>query len=109
MLKKTETREAKGDLKTRHHLSERSFARSIRYGFKRARWRRLWRVAIQDFLICAIQNLLVLIAQSPQKLSKGTARRGQSLRAHRAPWEKYSFGSLLTKFLNQFAMAFDVA
>jgi transposase len=49
------------DLKTRQHLMERSFARAVRYGFKRARWRRLWRVQIQEYLTAAIQNLMILV------------------------------------------------
>ena len=64
MLKCASTREAKRDLKHRQHLSERSFAQSERYGYKRARWRRLWRVEIQDFLIAAIHNILILIKHS---------------------------------------------
>jgi len=40
---------------------ERSFARSIRYGFKRARWRRLWRVQIQEYMTAGIQNIMVLL------------------------------------------------
>ena len=52
---------AKYDIQTRKHLMERSFARAVRYGFKRARWRELWRVRIQDYMIAAIQNLGVLI------------------------------------------------
>jgi hypothetical protein len=40
---------------------ERSFARSVRFGFKRARWRRLWRVQIQEYLTAAIQNIMILI------------------------------------------------
>jgi hypothetical protein len=40
---------------------ERSFARSVPYGFKRARWRRLWRVRIQEYLTAAIQNIMVLV------------------------------------------------
>ncbi|MHA2384440.1 MAG: transposase [Candidatus Thorarchaeota archaeon] len=55
------TREAKKDLKTRQHLSERSFARSTRHGYKRARWRRLWRMKIQDFLIAIVHNIQLLI------------------------------------------------
>jgi hypothetical protein len=42
------------DLRTRQHLMERSFARATRYGFKRARLRRLWRVQIQEYLTAAI-------------------------------------------------------
>jgi hypothetical protein len=40
---------------------ERSFARSVRYGFKRARCRRLWRVQIQEYLTAAIQNIMILV------------------------------------------------
>jgi transposase len=52
---------AKRDIKTRQHLMERSFARSTRYGFDRARWRGLWRMRIQEYLTCAIQNIQVMI------------------------------------------------
>jgi transposase len=52
---------AKRDIKTRQHLMERSFARAKRYGFDRARWRGLWKMQIQEYLICAIQNIQVLI------------------------------------------------
>ena len=61
------SRQAKRDMKTRQHLSERSFAQSKRYGYKRARWRRLWRVKIQDFLIAALQNIQILISNSKSK------------------------------------------
>jgi transposase len=52
---------SKQDLRTRQHLMERSFARSVPLGFKRARWRRLWRVQIQEYLTAAIQNIMVLV------------------------------------------------
>jgi hypothetical protein len=52
---------AKRDIKTRQHLMERSFAKSTRYGFDQARWRRLWRMRIQEYLTCAIQNIQVMI------------------------------------------------
>jgi hypothetical protein len=64
------SKESKKDLKTRKHLSERSFARSTQYGYKRARWRNLWRMEIQDYLIAAIQNIKVLINQPKDKMSK---------------------------------------
>ena len=67
MLKCANSRQAKRDMKTRQHLSERSFAQSKRYGYKRARWRRLWRVKIQDFLIAALQNIQILISNSKSK------------------------------------------
>ncbi len=40
---------------------ERSFARGTRYGYDQARWRRLLRVEIQEYLIAAIQNIEVLL------------------------------------------------
>jgi transposase/uncharacterized protein (UPF0179 family) len=61
MLDQTNSREAKKDIKTRQHLMERSFARGTRYGYKRARWRRLWRVQIQEYLTSSIQNIMILV------------------------------------------------
>lgn len=55
------TRISKNDIRTRQHLMERSFARAKRYGFDRARWRGLWRVRIQEYLIAAIQNIQILV------------------------------------------------
>lgn len=52
---------SKKDIKTRQHLMERSFARGTRYGFDQARWRGLWRMRIQEYLTCAIQNIQILI------------------------------------------------
>ena len=60
---------AKRDIKVRQHLMERSYARGTWYGFDRARWRRLWRVEIQEYLIAAIQNIEVLLryGQRPKR------------------------------------------
>ena len=58
--------QARGDIKTRQHLMERSFARGKRYGFDRARWRKLWRVKIQEYLVAAIQNIEVLLRYGNQ-------------------------------------------
>lgn len=55
------TWQAKGDIKIRQNLMERSYARSKRFGFDRSRWRGLWKVAIQEYLISAIQNIQALI------------------------------------------------
>jgi len=52
---------AKRDIKMRQHLMERSYARGTRYGFDRARWRGLWRVQIQEYLISAVQNIEALL------------------------------------------------
>jgi transposase len=65
---------ARRDLQTRKHLMERSFARSKRYAFDRARWRGLWRMQIQDYLICAIQNIQVLIRQAGKPRKWAAAR-----------------------------------
>ena len=105
MLAYARNREAKRDIKTRQHLSERSFAQSKRYGYKRARWRRLWRMEIQDFLIAALQNITVLIRHSEEKISKSNAQIGQIIRTQRVKWEDFSFGSLLMRLFNQFTMA----
>ena len=70
MLEKTKGKGAKRDIKHRQDLSERSFAWSTRYGFKRAKWRRLWRMEIQDFLVAAIQNITILIKQPKDRMSK---------------------------------------
>jgi len=65
---------AKRDIHTRQHLMERSFARATRYGFKRARWRRLWRVRIQEYLTSAIQNIMVLLSYGKERgIAKGFA------------------------------------
>lgn len=74
MLKEANSRSAKRDIKHRQDLSERSFAWSKRYGYKRARWRRLWRMEIQDFLVAAIQNITVLVKQPKNKMSKSNVQ-----------------------------------
>lgn len=75
LLKAAKSKNAKRDIKKRQDLSERSFARSTRYGFKRARWRGLWRMEIQDFLIAAIQNITVLVTQPKKRMSKSNVKR----------------------------------
>lgn len=66
MREASRSSEAKRDIKTRQHLMERSFARGTWYGFDRARWRRLWRVKIQEYLIASIQNIEVLLRYGEQ-------------------------------------------
>ena len=61
MKKQAQSVSSRRDIKTRQHLMERSFARATRYGYKRARWRRLWRVEIQEYVTAAIQNIMVLL------------------------------------------------
>jgi hypothetical protein len=66
MLAQAQSPAAKRDIKSRQHLMERSFARASRYGLKRARWRRLWRVQIQEYLTASIQNMMVLLKNTQQ-------------------------------------------
>ena len=61
MLEESRSKASKKDIKKRQHLMERSFARGKRYGYDRARWRRLWRMSIQEYLVCAVQNIQVLL------------------------------------------------
>jgi len=65
---------ARYDIKTRQHLMERSFAKSTRYGFDKARWRGLWRMRIQEYLTCAIQNIQVLVAHASKPRKAAAAR-----------------------------------
>lgn len=56
------SREARTDYARRRPLMEGSFAQSANsHGFKRARWRRLWRQQIQDWIIAACQNAKILV------------------------------------------------
>lgn len=61
MRRNAQSSRSKRDIKTRQHLMERSFARATRYGYKRARWRNLWRVEIQEYLTAAVQNMMILL------------------------------------------------
>jgi transposase len=61
MLRVSKSDKSRRDLKRRQHLCEGSFGAAKRYGYKRARWRRLWRVEIQNYLICTVQNITKLV------------------------------------------------
>lgn len=53
---------ARRDRIRRKWLMEGSFADAANnHGFKRARWRRLWRQQIQDYLIATVQNVRILL------------------------------------------------
>jgi transposase/uncharacterized protein (UPF0179 family) len=89
MREKSRSAKAKRDIKTRQHLMERSFARATRYGFDRARWRGLWRMKIQEYLTCAIQNIQVLIkhADKPKKsVAAKVATLNTAFREHISPF-----------------------
>ena len=60
--------EARRDRQRRQIILEQSFADAANnHGFKRARWRRLWRQQIQDWLIAGIQNIRILLSRSGRK------------------------------------------
>ena len=80
MREQSRSVEARQDIKTRQHLMERSFAQSTRYDFDRARWRGLWRMRIQELLVCTIQNIQVLIKQT-NKPKKAVVARVKTLEA----------------------------
>ena len=61
------TEPARADLKRRHHFMERSFAVAVRHGFKRCRWRELWRAEIHELLVATVQNVAVLARNSVRK------------------------------------------
>ena len=83
MLSQAISAESKKDINTRQHLMERSFARSTRYGFKRARWRRLWRVQIQEYLSATIQNIMVLLGNTKSPVA-AVAKTKVKVEYHRA-------------------------
>jgi transposase len=65
---------ARRDRRRRQHLAEGSFADAANnHGFKRARWRRLWRVRIQDWLIAAIPNIKILAKNLLKPAHSGAA------------------------------------
>ena len=72
------------DRRQRQHLMERSFARGTRYGIKRARWRRLWRVAIQEYLTATIQNIMVFVKHFSKRLRAVPTRVGPAARSSSA-------------------------
>lgn len=64
---------ARRDRARRKHIMEGSFADARNnHGFKRARWRGLWRQQVQDWLIAAVQNLRIM-------MRKGGNRRNQAM------------------------------
>ncbi len=65
---------AKRDRRRRQVLMEGSFADATNnHGFKRSRWRRLWRQQIQDWMIGAIQNIRILLRKAVRKPESAAA------------------------------------
>jgi len=65
---------ARRDRRRRQWLMEGSFAQAANeHGFKWARWRRLWRQQIQDWLIAAVQNVKLLLQAGSGRLRAAAA------------------------------------
>jgi len=97
------TAAARQDIKTRQHLMERSFARATRHGYKRARWRRLWRVQIQEYLTAAIQNIEILIKNSkkPKKMVAAMAAEVKTI----AHWTSIQLKRTLCSLIEKSSVA----
>lgn len=89
-----QSQSARTDIKIRQHFMERSFAQGKRYGLKRARWRGLWRVQIQDYLIAAFQNIELLITHGGPKPRAALAERISRAIWSNEPWR----ASILPQF-----------
>jgi hypothetical protein len=92
---------SKKDLHLRQHLMERSFAQATRYGFKRARWRNLWRVQIQEYLTASLQNILIFIRHVKEQKPAGVIKQQIETRVRWKAriffslWEQLSYFSLI--------------
>jgi len=105
MVDQANSLEAKRDIRTRQHLMERSYARGTRYGYKRARWRRLWRVQIQEYLTAGIQNIMVLLRHVKEPVpARGMvlAKPGQSRVNLRLQELFFFFKEVITDRINHF-------
>ncbi len=80
------SRAAKRDRQRRKWRMEGSFGdAATHHGFKRARWRRLWRQRIQDLLIATVQNLRILIRHAGRRARGACSQApGQTAPAARA-------------------------
>lgn len=83
---------SRSDIRKRQHLMERSYAQGSRYGFDRARWRGLWRVQIQEYLVAAIQNISVLVRNFKEQRKAAAMRAAATSRrqphGHILPYRK---------------------
>jgi transposase len=72
--KEAHSEAARRDRRRRQILVEGSFADAANnHGFKRSRWRRLWRQQIQDWLIAAIQNIRILLNAKSRRAAGAAA------------------------------------
>ena len=107
MLAAATSIQAKRDIRTRQHLSERSFARSTRYGYKRARWRRLWRMEIQDYLIAAVQNITIIANHSGRKPAESKMQAVLKKKIHVKQWVCFISDSLFKISSSKFSPAYE--
>lgn len=70
---RTRTERGQKQKKLRRWMMEGSFAHSVRLGYKRARARGLRNMRIQDFLVAAVQNLLILIRAKTRNSAENPA------------------------------------
>lgn len=73
------TQEGKDHLKLRRWKMEGSFARSYRLGYKRAHGRGLRNMAIQDYLVAAVQNVLILVWSKAAKTRAKASIRSRTI------------------------------
>ena len=78
------SRAGKADRRRRQYLMEQSFADAANnHGFKRSRWRRLWRQEIQDWMIAGIQNIRILVARiGPKRVAAAEVVRLPEILRH---------------------------
>jgi len=64
-------------------------------------------MAIQDFLIAALQNILVLANHSKGAISKSNAQIRQFTQTNRATWASFSMRSFIINLVNQLILPFS--
>lgn len=72
---RTRTERGRKQNKLRRWMMEGSFAHSVRLGYKRARTRGIRNVKIQDYLVAAVQNLLILVRAKVRMLAQSAWKR----------------------------------
>lgn len=81
-MARTKTTEGRAKAKLRRWRMEGSFARSVRLGYKRAGARGLRNMRIQDYLVAAAQNLLILLGAGRRELTRSAVNAMYSAAAY---------------------------
>jgi hypothetical protein len=78
--------------------TERSFAQGTYFGMKKARWRRLWRVQILEYLIATAQNIPILMKATKDRFTGILKKTGSLCPPHRFAhrWDARSLFTLIT-------------